>query len=209
MTQSRHNVTVPSLVTTGNVFDVADGPESALANRIDEVCALRGFSPREWCRRAQLSDGYLAAYRSRTKGGKAKRLPEIGAEKLASVAGINALWLRTGEGQRESAQVIEAPRQLQPEIELAFLDAFGRGHFAAEDGVIARRLASVVGAAMPRERVIATRAMERLLSAVAKLRAGGHHVTLESLTVSLLTQETRSEPAAPPSAEPKRPRRTA
>ncbi len=126
MTESRRKVTVPSTVTTGNVEDVADGSESTLAERIDEVCALRNFSPREWCLRAKLSESYLAAYRNRAKSGAIQRLPEVGAEKLAKVAEVSPEWLRFGRGPRDLTAVPTVAPAPAPSSRQALIDSLAR-----------------------------------------------------------------------------------
>ncbi len=167
---------------------------TTLRERVKSVCDEHGLTPRSWSLKAKLSDTYLATYLSREKSGK-MRLPENGAEALAAVVGVRAEWLRFGRGPREST--VEQTRRLPSDVELAYLDAFSQGGFAAEDGAAARGIVEGAAAWLPTDRAEATRVIGRLLGAVAQVRAAGRTVTHESLLWLFLLAASPSADAKP------------
>lgn len=131
-------------------------------------------------------------------------LPEKRAALLAAAVEppISVEWLRFGRGTMD----VPAPGPVAPpavasaglpaDVELAFYDAIATGEFAAEDGVAARGIVAAGREWIPRGRAEATRAIGRLLEAVAQVRAAGRAVTADSILWSVLA-------TIPPSAATK------
>lgn len=100
--------------TDGNLPGVKEGRPSALGTRLDEVCAARGTSERAWSLAAGFSGKYLAVQRYRAGDDPTWVLPENAAARLAEAVGVNAAWLRWGQGPRDASppddETVQVPR---------------------------------------------------------------------------------------------------
>ena len=187
-------VTLLATVTMSNADEVTPRA-SPLADRLEFVCRIRNLTERSWSLAAGLSDKYLAVQRNRAAEDQSYVLPEKAAVRLAEHARVSVEWLRFGHG--------EAPEQGPPvetgsDVDLAFLDAFGRGGYSSEDGVAARRLIEQEHLALPSGREAAARAVRYLLAAVAAVRREGRPVTTTNVMSAVIAARA-SQPSAPSS----------
>jgi len=87
--------------------DVAHDSGATLPDRIGELAKERGWSMREFARRAGLPDGYVGTIVSRLRRNPASGIEMDTLEKIARAAGVRVEWLATGNGQKASD---EGPR---------------------------------------------------------------------------------------------------
>lgn len=164
---------------------------TALDERLDAARASGGFdSDRAWSLSAGLSAGYVKTQRHRASLDPAHRMPEDGAADLARAAGVSVAWLRTGAGSQQPEKADEVrvvPSRASPPSRLALVEALRRSpeRYSSEDFLAALDVVRGSESMLSSDVEGAVSTMERVLSAVARLRRDGKPVTFEAVFWSL------------------------
>lgn len=160
---------------------------TALDERLDAARASGGFdSDRAWSLSAGLSAGYVKTQRHRASLDPGHRMPEDGAADLARAAGVSVVWLRTGVGDQAAespASIRMVPSRSSPPSRLALVEALRRNpeKYTGEDFLAALDVMRGSESMLSVDTETAVSTMDRVLSAVSRLRRDGKPVTFEAV----------------------------
>lgn len=160
---------------------------TALDERLDAARASGGFdSDRAWSLSAGLSAGYVKTQRHRASLDPGHRMPEDGAADLARAAGVSVVWLRTGVGDQAAespASIRMVPSRSSPPSRLALVEALRRNpeKYTGEDFLAALDVMRGSESMLSADPETAVSTMDRVLSAVSRLRRDGKPVTFEAV----------------------------